>query len=151
MDDKPVKNVNELVKEIQKKKVGQTVRLAIIRDGKPTTIEVTTTAMPEKAELAKEKEEEEKMGARVQDLTPQLSARYGISGIKHGVVVVGVEDGSLANEIGLREGDVILEINRKKIENTKDFEKAITDIDVEKGVIFLIHRKGSTFWHSYKK
>jgi len=151
VDDKPVKNVNELVKEIQKKKVGQTVRLAIIRDGKPTTIEVTTTAMPEKAELAKEKEEEEKMGARVQDLTPQLSARYGISGIKHGVVVVGVEDGSLANEIGLREGDVILEINRKKIENTKDFEKAITDIDVEKGVIFLIHRKGSTFWHSYKK
>ena len=151
VDDKPVKNVNELVKEIQKKKVGQTVRLAIIRDGKPTTIEVTTTAMPEKAELAKEKEEGGKMGARVQDLTPQLSARYRISGIKYGVVVTGVEDGSLADEIGLQEGDVILEINRKKIENTKDFERAIKDIDVEKGIVLLLHRRGSTFWHSYKK
>jgi serine protease Do len=151
VDEKPVKNVNELVKEVQRKKVGQKLKLRIIRDGKPTTIEVTTTAMPEKAELAKEKEEEEKMGARVQELTPELSARYRISGIKHGVVVVSIEEGSLADEIGLREGDVILEINRKKIENTKDFEKAIKDIDVEKGIVFLLHRRGSTFWHSYKK
>jgi len=151
VDDKAIKNVNELVKEIQKKKVGQKIKLSIIRDGKPTTVEVTTTAMPEKAELAKEKEEEEKMGARVQELTPELSARYRISGIKHGVVVVSVDDGSFADEIGLREGDVILEINRKKIENPKDFEKAIKDINPEKGIVFLLHRRGSTFWHSYKK
>jgi len=151
VDDKAVKNVNELVKEIQKKKVGQKVKLSLIREGKPMTIEVTTTAMPERAELAKEKEEEEKMGARVQELTPQLAARYRISGIKQGVVVISVEDGSLADEIGLQEGDVILEINRKKIENTKDFEKAIKDINPEKGIVFLLHRRGSTFWHSYKK
>jgi serine protease Do len=151
VDDKPVKNVNELVKEIQNnKKVGQKVKLGIIRDGKPMSVDVTTTAMPEKAELTKEKEEE-KLGARVQELTPELAARYQISGIKHGVVIIDVEDGSLADEIGLREGDTILEINRKKIESIKDFERAIKDIDLEKGIVFLLHRKGSTFWHSFKK
>jgi membrane-associated protease RseP (regulator of RpoE activity) len=70
--------------------------------------------------------EEEKLGAKVQELTPQLAARYRISGIKQGVIVLSVEDGSIADEIGLQEGDVILEINRKKIENLKDFEKAIS-------------------------
>jgi Do/DeqQ family serine protease len=58
VDDKPIKNVGELVKEIQKRKVGQKVRLNIIREGKPLTVEVTTSAMPEKAELGKKKEEE---------------------------------------------------------------------------------------------
>ena len=151
VDDKTIKNVNELVKEILRKKVGQKVKLSIIRDGKPMNIEVTTTAMPEKPEMAKEKEEEEKLGAKVQELTPQLAARYRISGIKKGVVVVGVEDGSVADEIGLQEGDVILEVNRKKIQDLRDFDNAVKEASLEKGILFQLHRKGSSFYISYKK
>jgi serine protease Do len=151
VDDKAIKNVNELVKEIQKKKVGQKVKLNIIRDGKGMTIEVTTTSMPDKPELPKEKEGEEKLGARVQELTPQLALKYQISGIKRGVVVIGIEEGSIADEIGFEEGDVILEINRKKIETLKDFEKAVKDANIEKGILFHLHRKGSSFYLTYKK
>ena len=151
VEDKPVKNVSELIKEIQKKKVGQKLKLGIVRDGKAMTIEITTSAMPDKAELQKEKEGEEKLGARVQELTPQLAARFSITGIKQGVVVIAVEDGSFADEMGLQEGDVILEINRKKIESLKDFEKAMKDANVEKGILFQIHRKGSSFYLTFKK
>ncbi|MCJ7705732.1 MAG: DegQ family serine endoprotease [Desulfobacterales bacterium] len=151
VEDKPVKNVSELVKEIQKKKVGQKLKLGIVRDGKAMTIEITTSAMPDKAELQKEKEGEEKLGARVQELTPQFAARFGITGIKQGVVVIAVEDGSFADEMGLQEGDAILEINRKKIESLKDFEKAMKDANVEKGILFQIHRKGSSFYLTFKK
>src|SRR4030043_1409781 len=79
-DDKLIKNVSELVKEIQKKKVGQKLKLGIVRDGKAMTIEITTSAMPDKAELQKEKEGEEKLGARVQELTPELAAPFRITG-----------------------------------------------------------------------
>jgi len=151
VDDKPVKNVNELVKEVQKKKVGQKVKLSLIRDGKGMTVDVTTTSMPDKGELPKEKEAEEKLGAKVQELTPQVALRYRISGVKRGVIVLGVEDGSLADEIGLQEGDVILEINRKKIEAIKDFEKAMKDASLEKGILFHLHRKGSSFYLTFKK
>ncbi|OGQ12608.1 MAG: hypothetical protein A2026_08030 [Deltaproteobacteria bacterium RBG_19FT_COMBO_46_12] len=152
VDDKAIKNVNELVKEIQKKKVGQKVKLSTVRDGKPITIEVTTSAMPDKLEAAKEKEIEEKLGAQIQELTPQLAARYRISSeIKRGVVVIGLEDGSPADELGLQEGDVILEINRKKIETIKDFEKSIKDLNLEKGIVFRLHRRGNSFYHSFKK
>jgi S1-C subfamily serine protease len=151
VDDKPVKNVNELVKEIQKKKVGQKVKLSLLRDGKSMTIEVTTSAMPDKPELSKDKEVEEKIGARVQELTPQLATRYRIAGVKRGVIILGVEDGSLADEMGLQEGDVILEVNRNKIETIKDFEKTIKEANFEKGILFHIHRKGSSFYLTYKK
>jgi serine protease Do len=152
VDDKAVKNASELIKEIQKRKVGQKVRLRLIRDGKEMTVEVNLTAMPEKTEIAMEKEEaEEKMGARVQELNPQLSSRYRISGVKRGVVVLSVEEGSLAEEMGLQEGDVILEINRKKIETVRDFEKAMKDARIEKGILLHIHRKGSSFYLTFKK
>ena len=152
VDDKAIKNTTELIKEIQKKKVGQKLKLSVVRDGKAMTIEITTSAMPDKPEALKEKEGEEKLGATVQELTPQLAARYRISNeIKRGLVVISVEDGSPADEMGLREGDVILEINRKKIETAKDFEKAIKDISLEKGVVFRLHRKGNSFYHSFKK
>ena len=152
VDDKAIKNTNELIKEIQKKKVGQKVKLNVVRDGKPVTIEVTLTAMPDKPEALKEKEGEEKLGARVQELTPQLSARYRISSeIKRGVIVISVEEGSPADELGLQEGDVVLEINRKKIETTKDFDRAIKDVNLDKGIVFRLHRRGNTFYHSFKK
>jgi Do/DeqQ family serine protease len=150
IDDKAIKNVNELIKEILKRKVGQKVKLAMIRDGKEMTIEVTLSTQPDKPEFAKEKEVEEKLGARVQELTPQLAAQYRI-GVKRGVIIIGVEDDSLAEEMGLQIGDVILEINRKKIETIKDFEKAMKDASIEKGILFQIHRKGSSFYLTFKK
>jgi Do/DeqQ family serine protease len=151
VDDKIIKSVNELVKEIQKKKVGQKVKLSVIRDGKEMTMDITTSTMPDKPESIKEKEVEEKLGAKVQELTPQLAARYQISGVKRGVLVIGVEEDSLANEIGLQEGDVLLEINRRKMETLKDFEKAMKDANIEKGILFHIHRKGSSFFLTFKK
>ena len=152
VDDKAIKNANELIKEIQKKKVGQKIKLSVVRDGKLMTLEVTTTAMPDKPEAMKEKESEEKLGARVQELTPPLAARYQISSeIKRGVVVLSVEEGSPADELGLQEGDVVLEINRKKIETIKDFEKATKDINLDKGIVFRLHRRGNSFYHSFKK
>jgi S1-C subfamily serine protease len=80
-----------------------------------------------------------------------VAGRYGISGVKQGVVITGVEDGSAAEEIGFQEGDVILEINRKKIGSVRDFERAMKDASLEKGILFHIHRKGSSFYKSYKK
>jgi serine protease Do len=67
------------------------------------------------------------------------------------VVVIGVENGSFADEIGLQEGDVIQEINRKKIDSVKDFDKAIKDASLEKGILFHIYRKGSSFYLTFKK
>jgi serine protease Do len=151
IDEKAVKSVNELVKEIQRKKVGQKIKVSLIRNGKEMVVEVTTTAMPERPEGPKDKETEDRLGARVQELTPQLASRYRISGVKYGVVVVGIEDGSLADEMGLQEGDVILEVNRKKIESLKDYEKSVKDAVIEKGILFHIHRKGSSFYLTFKK
>ncbi len=57
----------------------------------------------------------------------------------------------MAAEVGIQEGDVILEINRKKIDSMKAFDRALKDANLEKGILFHIHRKGSSFYLTYKR
>jgi len=42
-----------------------------------------------------------------------------------GVVVMEVKPGALAAEAGIRTGTLIMEVNRKPIENVKEFNEAI--------------------------
>jgi serine protease Do len=62
----------------------------------------------------------------------------------HGVVVSDVQRGSVAEEAGIRIGDVIQEVNRKAVANMADYEKAMRAVDTM--VMFLINRKGE---HTY--
>jgi len=66
--------------------VGQKVKLGIIRDGKPIALEVTTSSMPDKPEAAKDKDKEieETLGAKVQELTPSLLPVTGCPGSSRG-------------------------------------------------------------------
>jgi serine protease Do len=63
-----------------------------------------------------------------------------------GVVIASVERGGAAEEAGLRRGDVIEEINKQKINNTKDYKRIASKIKKGEGVLLLINRRGNTFY-----
>ena len=67
---------------------------------------------------------------RVKTLTPEVARQLGIPKAE-GVVIEQVEEGSIAREAGLRNGDVIMEVNRERIRNESDYravmEKAKPD------------------------
>jgi serine protease Do len=48
---------------------------------------------------------------------------------ERGVIIVDVEPGSLADDAGLIPGDVILEVNRTKINNLSDYQKIIKKLE----------------------
>jgi serine protease Do len=60
-------------------------------------------------------------GVEVMDLTASARRRFELPRSVHtGAVVTGVQEGSSAAEAGLREGDVILELNRQPIKSADD-------------------------------
>ncbi len=63
----------------------------------------------------------------MQTLTPEIAESLGIDSDVKGVVVAGVEPGSPADDAGLQRGDVILEVNRKAVENVGDYRKALEE------------------------
>ena len=64
------------------------------------------------------------LGIRVQRITPEAARRLGLSSTK-GVLVLEVQPGSPADQVGLEPADVIREVNQRPVNNVKDFERAM--------------------------
>ena len=73
----------------------------------------------------------------MQNLTKELAKSLGIEE-DSGVIVSEVQPGSPAAMSEIREGDLIKEVNRKKISNVAEFKKALSEGDKEKGILLLV-------------
>jgi type II secretory pathway component PulC len=60
-------------------------------------------------------------------------------------VITDIEEGSPAEGI-LKRGDVVMEINRHGIEDSKDYEAVVSKIESAQDILLLIYRKGSTLY-----
>jgi serine protease Do len=152
IDGVNIKNSQDVVREVLKKQVGQKIKMEVLREGKKTEIYVTTAELP--AEMAEQKavqpEKKEWFGLHITSITPEIAKQLGLKAVD-GVVVDTVDAGSIAQEAGLRRGDVILEVNRQRIKNETDYFKAMGDTKAGQGILLLVNRGGSTFFVSLKE
>ena len=136
VDGKEVNASNELQVIINSKRPGDIAKLTVFRDGK--TIEKDVTLKPraeEEKQTSMNNTQEEGsnkgvnsttvkgLGISVQDVTTSLKEKYNISG---GVVVTSVDKFSETFFRGLQEGSVIIEANKKKINNAGDLSDALS-------------------------
>jgi S1-C subfamily serine protease len=104
-----------------------------MRDGKSRALTIDLgERRGEQAENApssgKEKDgAREKIGLSVQDLTAQGRQYYRIDPSLTGVLVTGVQEVSAANDAGLAEGDVITEVNGRKVGTAEELSKIVRD------------------------
>jgi serine protease Do len=152
IDGVPIKGSQDVVREVLKKRVGQKIQITVVREGKKIEVPVVTEQMP--AEPSEEKagsaEKKDWFGLRVKPITPEMAKQLGLSRAE-GVIIDQVESGSAAQDVGLRMGDVILEVNRQRIQNESDYRGAMEKAKPEQGVLLLVNRKGSTFFVTLKE
>lgn len=138
-DDKPVTSSHELAIIVSQTKVGKEVKIKFVRDGKTKSIKVKIgTRTEEKVAEKVTKNAPERLGFEVQELTPELAKRLGLK-VKKGILVVAVDRVGPAYEAGLRQNDVIVEVNRKKVTTLDAFEKSLSEKS-RGGYLFLVRR-----------
>ena len=104
--------------------VGETVRLEILRDGKPLTLDAKVGEyVPAKAEG--EALHPQLAGATFEDIGPNSP----LAGKVQGVLIVGVDSGSPAARAGLRRNDIIIGVNRRPIASTAELRQLMIDRD----------------------
>ncbi|HWN94947.1 MAG TPA: DegQ family serine endoprotease, partial [Methylomirabilota bacterium] len=104
------------------------VNLKVIRDGKEQKIAATLgelpkqriPGLPDTTEEQSQNNSEALDGVEVTDLDARTRRQAGIPQSVQGALVTAVEPSSTAAEAGLRQGDVILEINRRKVRNAQE-------------------------------
>jgi serine protease Do len=84
-------------------------------------------------------------GISVQDITPETSKKLNIPARVRGVIVGDIAEDSPAAGV-LMQGDVIQEVNRKRITGVKDYLEIASKIRKDDNVLLLVYREGSSVY-----
>ena len=145
---KPVGKPRDLSRAVASTGVGKSVEVVVLRDGKPVTLQVAIEKQPGTPEQEARGERKETAGAaalglEIGDLDDELRQQLGLKDAK-GVVIAGVEPGSPAADAGLRPGDLVLEVDRKPVENAAGLEKQLAAGG--DSILFLVRRGDGTLF-----
>jgi serine protease Do len=153
---RPIKESQELPLMVGETPVGRKIILKFIRDH--ATRQVTVTITPSREdEIQKAMSTQQQppssrqagFGLDVENVTPQLARELGMSD-KGGVVITQVEPGGSADQAGLRQHDVILEVDRQPVNDVHGFQQAVKKRGRD-SVLLLIERSGSTIFVPLKR
>ena len=140
INGQPVEDNNDLLFKIAEIRPGTKVDLVVIRNGEEQTFSVRLAEMADMEPTEAEASTEDDIGYSVQDLTPSIAGQYGFQS-QEGVLIMSVSRYSEAEEEGIQPGDIILEVNREPVKNTRDFQKIIRKIDKGRAYLLLLSRE----------
>ncbi|MBD3179199.1 MAG: PDZ domain-containing protein, partial [Candidatus Latescibacteria bacterium] len=133
-----VDDSNDLRRLVADVTPGEEVELELVRDGEKKKVEVEIGERPGSEEQVQEESREGSalfLGVGLRNLNDYLRNRLDIPQDIRGVVVVEISSDSPAAQSGLKEGDVIVEINRRKVENVDDLRNILDNMEQKIAVV----------------
>lgn len=118
---KEVESLSALRNAISLMMPGTRVILKIVREGKTIEIPVTVTQIPTEDGVSAL----QKMGVRVQNITPEICKKLGLAADTRGILVVAVEAGSPAASAGVAPGQLILAVNRQRVASVEELNQVL--------------------------
>lgn len=153
IDGKEMNSSNEVQGLIALKKPGETVNLAVLRDGKTITVPVKLGQRETGKTAGRAAEAEEdmpKLGLSVQTLGPDERRQMSDYKSDEGVIVTEVEPAGSAFDAGIRRGDLITAIEEKPVPTLAEYRKVIRSFEKGKVVIFKVKSRDRSF-HAFVK
>ena len=146
IDGQKVSDAGELQVLVGQKQPGTKIMLKVLRDGKSMSVAVTLEELGKSAAEGGENsgKGEGKMhwGIGLGNLTPELREQLQAPSQIHGAVIEQVQPGSSADNAGLQQGEVILEVNRHKVQSASDVQQALANVAKGQDALLLVWSNG---------
>lgn len=145
IDGSKIESEDQFRRWIAQTTPGKVVKVKVLRDNKIVELQATVGERPDTAALPQlpNKDIQDALGMKVGDLTAEMRRQLNLEANTKGIVVLGVKAGDAADEAGLQKGDVILEANKKPVENAAQFEKLISAAKTGDVLLLYILRESS--------
>lgn len=152
-NEKPAKNVTKFRNDIAMMAPGSNIKLKVLRNNKPVTLNIALGAKSEQEALTAEVIQ--KLGLEVSNVTSEIAGRLGLSNEATGVVISKVQPGSPTALAGLQPGalitGVVLSLEKTKpIRNTADFEEALKELGERKHIVLIIRQQNYQRYYTLK-
>ncbi len=141
-----VRYSSELPPMVGRTRVGDSAKVKVLRNGKVKKLVVRIGELPAEEEVQQAqgtppKIKTDRLGLSVTDLTAEQRKELD----KGGVLVDEVADGAAASA-GIQRGDVIVKLNNKSVQNSKQFRELVEQLPDGKSVpVLVIRRSGPLF------
>jgi serine protease Do len=147
IDGAVVDSPNKLSRLIGALPPGSTAKIEVVRDLKPLIIPVPLSERRDSTVVVSlpQNKSEVKLGLDVQDLTAGLADKFKLRETR-GVLITKVEANSLAQAEGLREGDLIKEVNRSDVASVGEFTAALAKVRRGDTVLLRVLRENRAFY-----
>jgi serine protease Do len=147
LNGKKIENGSALQVAASEVSPGTTIELGILRNGSPQTVSLKVGEFHKNAEVASDGDaaspQKGKLGLAVAELSPDVRQQLHIPSQVNGVAVQSVRPGSPAEDAGLTQGDVILEVDRKPVTSTEQFVNVAHATPAGKDLLLLVWSQGN--------
>jgi serine protease Do len=144
-DDKEVTNPSALKNLVASTTPGKQVTVKYIRDGAEGTAKITIQEYPEDLKKISSAFDNQLKGVSVQNLTPKVRKSLNLPGRVTGVIISDIDKESPAFNL-LATGDIIMEVNRKKISSVSEYEATVAKLKGGQKILLLIYRNGASLF-----
>lgn len=147
-EGKKIKSMEMLPRVVAATKPGTKIKITVLRNGKEKKLKVIIEQLTEtKSKISRDIEKT--LGMSVQEITPDIAEYFDLKD-KKGVIISNILQNSLAWESGLRQGDIIKEINRQKLNTIADYRRLMQNIEEKSTILFLVKRGENTIFIAVK-
>lgn len=160
---KPIRKRDELVSFVVSTKPGTTVPVKVLRDKQERTLNVTIEELNLDQEATRSSrrsdapgdpgadQETEGFGITLSALTADVARRLRLPSDVEGVLVSDVDPTSNAARQGIREADVIVQVNRRPVRSPQEARRILDSVQSGGTAFFLIMRGGQQTFVTVRK
>ncbi len=150
IDGQKVTDAGELQVVVGQKQPDTKIELTVLRNGKtmkiPVTLEELGSRTAEANGASAEGKGKMRWGVGLGNLTPEMRDQLQAPNNIHGAVIEQVQPGSPADNAGLQQGDIILEVNRHKVQSASEVKQELSNVkDGQDALLLVWSNGGNTF------
>ena len=153
----PVIDNNSLRNLVASLLPGSNVDVTAVRNGRDMNYQVALAELPDREQPASDDEDTSsastpgntKFGLTVQPLTAETATRYGLDADDQGLLVTRIDPAGSAANAGIRQGDLIQEVNRQAVKTVPEFSAAIQQSGAKPALV-LVKRRNNVIYLTLK-
>ena len=147
VNKQPVADNNSLRNLVAAMGPGATVEVTALRNGRDQNFQIALAELPDRqrpeGEETSRNEDStgnQRFGLTLQPLTAEAASRYGLDADDQGLLVTRIDPAGIAASAGIRQGDLIQEVNRRPVQNVPEFSAAIVQSGARPALVLLKRR-----------
>jgi Do/DeqQ family serine protease len=156
INKQPVIDNNSLRNLVATQPPGSSVEVTASRNGRDQNFQVALAELPERRPESEDEDTSstsatgnQKYGLSLQPFTPGMAERSGLEANDEGLFVTRIDPSGSAAEAGIRQGDLILEVNRQPVRTVAEFSAAMQRSGAKPALV-LVKRRGGVIYLTLK-